>query len=120
ESVETDVEAALFASFTNRRSHQRFPSIDVAAGKHPLAVTGIDGAPYEHEAAGAGPDNRADGNLRIEIKHKPAARADGPFGLGRFPRARSSCTRNQGPRVGPAGRSHRTACAEVCRARDPA
>src|SRR6478752_189519 len=38
ERVEPYVEAAFFARLARRRRRQRFAAIDVAAGKHPLAV----------------------------------------------------------------------------------
>ena len=53
-----------------------FAPIDVAAGKHPPAVARLDGAAHEHDVVALVADDRADGDLRIEIEHEAAARAD--------------------------------------------
>jgi len=44
EAVESHVEPALLARFTQRRRFERFATIDVAAGKHPFPVARLDGA----------------------------------------------------------------------------
>src|SRR5204862_883576 len=59
-------------------------AIDVAAGKHPFAVAGLDGATDEHDAARLAADDRADRDLGIDVEDEAARAADEPLGLGRF------------------------------------
>src|SRR5213592_1116262 len=84
EAVEADVEAALLARLAHRRRRQQLTAIDVASGKHPLAVAWLDRAADEDELAGARVDDRADGDFRIDVEHEAAARAHRPLGLGRL------------------------------------
>src|SRR5262245_46419051 len=80
--VEPDVEAAFLARLADRGIGERLAAIDVAAGKHPLAVPWLDRAADEHDAVIRGFDDRADGDLRIEVDNEPAARADGSLWFG--------------------------------------
>ena len=51
EPLEPDVEAGLLARLADGRALHLLAAIDVAAGEHPLAVAGIDGAPHQHDGA---------------------------------------------------------------------
>jgi peptide deformylase len=84
ESIEADVEAAFFSRFADGRRGQRFAAIDIAARKHPFAISRLDRPPYEGEPAGCGRDDGADRDLRIQIEDEPTLRADGTLGLARF------------------------------------
>src|SRR5262249_5902140 len=84
EAVEAHLEAALFTRLANCRGRQRLAAVDVAAGKHPLAVARLDRAANENELPAARVDDRADGDLRIDVEHETAARAHGALGLARL------------------------------------
>src|SRR5439155_5809015 len=84
EAVEADVEPALLARLANRGRREPLTAIDVASGKHPLAIARLDRAADEDELAGARVDDRADGDFRIDVEHEAAARADRTLRLGRL------------------------------------
>ena len=48
QTVEPHIEARFFARFAHSRRPDFLAAIDVAAGKHPFAVAGLDGAADEH------------------------------------------------------------------------
>jgi hypothetical protein len=70
--IEPHREAGFFTRFADRRQGDLLTAIDIAPGKHPLAIARLDGALYEHDLAARHPDDRAHGDLRIEIKHETA------------------------------------------------
>src|SRR5262249_38416919 len=84
QTIETDVEPALFARLANGCCGERLAAIDVSAGEDPLAVAGLDRAPHQHEAAASGLDDRADGDLRVDVEDEAARGAHRTLGLGRF------------------------------------
>src|SRR4051812_31602754 len=84
EAVEPDIEATLLSSFPHRGSRQRLSAVDVATGEDPFAVPRFDRATHEDDAIGGGADDRADSDLRIDVEHEAARRADK---AGRFGRA---------------------------------
>ena len=91
QAVQPDDEPALFAGLAQRGHLDGLAAIDVAAGEDPLPVSGFDGALDQHDlAAAADANDRADGNLRIEIEHEPARiiRAYEPFRLRNLQHAR--------------------------------
>src|SRR5262249_36007218 len=101
EPVEPHVEAAFLARFAHGRGGERLAAVDVAAGKHPLAVARLDRAPHEDERA-ARVDDRADGDLRIDVEDEPAARARRPLRLARLeqtPLERAAAARAEAVRV---------------------
>jgi hypothetical protein len=73
----------LFAGLSNGRDRERLAAIDVAAREDPFAVAGLDRAPHQNQTSGVDPDDRADGDLRIQVEDEAARRADEPFGLPR-------------------------------------
>jgi len=81
EPIEPDVQPAFLARFPNRGHGQRFAAIDVATWEDPFAVARLDRSPYENQPVGAGANDGADGNLRIEIKDEAAGDAHQPLGL---------------------------------------
>ena len=83
EAVEPDVEPALLARLADGGAEHFLAAIDVAAGEHPLAVARLDRPPHEHDPAVAGPDDRADRDLRVQVQDEAARGADQPLGLGR-------------------------------------
>ena len=100
EAVEPHVEAAFFARLADRGGDERLAAIDVAAGKHPLAVAGLDGAPHQHEPAIVALDDRADGDLRIEVEDEAAPRADEALGLAGLQQPRARARRRSAGRSG--------------------
>src|SRR4051812_18356104 len=50
ERVDAHVESAFLARLAGRGDGQGFTAVDVAAGKHPLAISGFDGTSDEHDA----------------------------------------------------------------------
>jgi peptide deformylase len=87
-----DLEAALFAGFANGGSAQFLAAVDIAAGKYPESVPGLDGSTHEDDAPARRLDDGADRELRVEIEHEAAPAAHEPFGLARL----------QAPRLEPA------------------
>ena len=63
---------------------ERLAAVDIAAGKHPLAVARLDRAPHEHEPTARRLDDRPDRDLRVDVEDEAAARADGALRLGGF------------------------------------
>ena len=101
--VEPHVEAALFARFAHRRRRQRLAAIDVAAGKYPEPVARLDRAAHEHDPSAARFDDRADGDLRIDVEDEAALRAHGPLRLAWLQQAALECAaaaRTEPVRVG--------------------
>ena len=87
---------AFFARLADGRGRERLAAVDVAAGKHPQAVAGLDRAADEHQPRSAVRDDRADGDLRIEVEDEAARGADEAIGLGRLQAARSSVPPQRG------------------------
>ena len=76
----------------SRRLRYFFTTIDVAARKHPQSVSRFDRPADEHDLSAGGADDRADGNLGIEIDDLPARHADRPFRFGRLELAHLEAT----------------------------
>ena len=78
---------------------QRLAAIDVSARKHPSAVARLDGAPHQDDPIAGDLDDRADGDLRVEIEDEPAPRADRPLRFGALQQAafeRAAASRAEG------------------------
>ena len=84
QAVEAHVEATLLARLADRRHRKRLAAVDVAAGEHPQSVARFDRPPDEHQPVARASDDRADGDLRIDVEDEAAARADRPFRIGRI------------------------------------
>src|SRR5437870_3689776 len=68
EPFEPYVEAALFVRLPDRSGCERLAAVDVSAGKHPLAVSRLDGAAHQNDPVARELDDGSDSNLRIEIE----------------------------------------------------
>ena len=74
-TVEPHLKPALLTRFAHRRVHERFTTVDVSARKHPLPVAGFDRAAHEHQPIAGGADDRAHGDLGIDVEDEAAAAA---------------------------------------------
>jgi len=72
EAVEADVQAAFLSGLSHSGDGQPLTKVDEAAGEHPSAIARIDGPTHQDQAPRFGPNNRAHGDLRIQIEDEGA------------------------------------------------